>query len=273
MNRFWVVVLSLALSASWPSGAEPQTREAQPANEGATLAPASQSPRGPCGIEPYPTYPPLGKAPEVVVWTGDQLGEQWRPPSCAEWQRSSATRVIGLAGRFRDDRDREEVLAQIGAISSLRRVRYWSVTDKRWNVLFVRASALDGPDLRRPRGDFSIAEMHAPRDFYFLAADNRSDDDTVWRLRIRASEGRIVAETINVTPMHWFFLPLIDAGDFQTTYFLDREAEGSWRIYSLTRLRYVLPIFAYLAPSAAYANRALALYRHFAGIPADRDPP
>src|SRR5712671_2773478 len=111
-----------------------------------------EKPRPPCGVEPFPAYPALGAAPAVRLWAQADL-KDWSPPACTAWPGGSATLVVGLAGRFRDPSDGDALLARIGAISSLRDVRYWSITDKQWNTLFTRASALEGPDPKKPRGD------------------------------------------------------------------------------------------------------------------------
>jgi len=233
-----------------------------------------KKPIAPCGAEPYPNYPAVDAQPVVTTWTSDELGEGWSPPACTAWQSGFATNVVALAGHFHDSRTVEAVLAQIGAISSLKNVRYWSVTDKRWNGLFSRATALESPDPRKPRDDFTAAEIRPAQDLYFLAADNRSREDVVWRLRIREVEsGRIIVETANITPLRWFFLPYVATGNMQTSYFLEHEPDDSWQLYSLTRVLYTSPVLAYFVPQASYINRAVALYRHFAGIPTDRDLP
>lgn len=280
MNNYLVAALTLVttvvLSASVLSGADRSLKAAQISSDGASAAApilAGEKPRVPCDAEPYPNYPPLDAEPVVALWSSDELGDHWSPPACTEWPANSANKVVGLAGHFRDSRDANAMLARIGAISSLRDIRYWSVTDKQWDTLFVRARALDGPNASKPRRDFTADEVRAPGDLYFLAADNRSGEDTVWRLRIRETgERRIVIETTNVTPLRWLFLPLIAAGNMQTSYFLERETDTAWRLYSLTRVLYVLPLFGYVGQNASYTNRALAFYRHFVGIPSDRDP-
>ncbi|SRR5258706_3278228 len=232
-----------------------------------------EKPRPPCGVEPYPNYPALGAPPAITLWTQAEL-EAWSPPSCTAWPSGSATLVVGLAGRFREAGDADAMLARIGAISSLRDVRYWSITDKRWNTLFTRASALVGPDPKKPRGDFSAAEMRAGRDVYFVAADNRSKDDSISRLHMReAPNGHLIIETENVTPLRWMFFTFAAPGNVQTWYFIDREADGSWRFYSLTRVLYASSFFVRLVSGESYMNRAVAMYRHLAGIPTDREPP
>src|SRR4051812_21672935 len=110
--------------------------------------PTGEKPRPPCGVEPYPNYPALGAPPSIVLWTEADL-KGWTPPACTAWKGGSATLAAGLAGRFRDASDTNAMLARIGAISSLRSVSYWSITDKRWNTLFTRASALEGADPKK----------------------------------------------------------------------------------------------------------------------------
>jgi hypothetical protein len=140
--------------------------------------------------------------------------------------------------------------------------------------MFTRATALDGPDPKKLRGDFSAAEMRAGHDVYFLAADNRSGDNTVSRLHVReAQSGHVIIETANMTPLRWMFLPFAAPGNVQTWYFLDRETDGSWRFYSLTRVLYASSFFVHFVAAESYINRALGMYRHLAGIPTDRDPP
>ena len=46
-------------------------------------------------------------------------------------------------------------MTRAGAVSTLRTVRYWSTTDKKWRPLFLDAAALAGPAKgAEPRGDF-----------------------------------------------------------------------------------------------------------------------
>jgi hypothetical protein len=234
---------------------------------------AGEKPRPPCGFEPFPAYPALGAPPVIMLWTQAEL-EGWSPPACIAWQGGSATLAVGLAGRFSGAGDSDAILARLGAISSLRDVRYWSITDKQWNAMFLRAIALDGPNASKPRGDFSAAEMRPGHDVYFLAADNRSGDNAVSRLHVReADSAHIIIETANVTPLRWMFLSFAAPGNVQTWYFLDREAGGSWRFYSLTRVLYASSFFVRFVSGESYINRAVAMYRHLAGIPTDRDPP
>ena len=194
--------------------------------------------------------------------------------SCTAWRSNSASLIVGLAARFHNTPDAGVLLTRLGAISSLRGVRYWSVTDKQWNAMFTHAIALEGSTAEKTRGDFSAAELRSGRDLYFLAVDNRSHYETVTRLRVNEGEnGRIVVETGNVTPLRWLFTSFAAPGDIQTWYFLEHETADSWRFYSLTRVQYASPWFSGVIPNASYINRALAMFRYIAGIPTDREPP
>ena len=121
---------------------------------------------------------------------------------------------------------------------------------------------------RKPRGDFSAAELRAGGDFYFVAADNRSGKDAVSRLHvIRADGEHFVLETENVTALRWTIFTYAAPGSFQTWYFLDREAGGGWRFYSLTRVLYANALLGGIIPTNSYINRSVAMYRHFLGVP------
>ena len=140
--------------------------------------------------------------------------------------------------------------------------------------MFTRATALDGPNAERPRGDFSAAELGTGGVLYFVAADNRSGKDAVSRLQVTAADSmHLVIETENVTPLRWTILTYAAPGDFQTWYFLDRDSGGDWRFYSLTRVLYASSIFGGIVPERSYINRSVAMYRHFLMLPTDQDPP
>jgi hypothetical protein len=240
----------------------------------ALAATLSQFPRPPCVAQPVPSYPPPGEAPNVKLWTGSDLGSGWTAPTCTPWPDGAATIVVGLAADSNYRAGADALLIRIGAISSLSEVRYWSVTDKKWNNMFVRATALDGLGSKKPRGDFSAAELRAGSNLYFVAADTRSGRDAISRLHVVAADGaHIVVETENITPLRWGLFTYTAPGSFQTWYFLDRDAGDTWRFYSLTRVLYASPLFASVISNKSYINRAVAMYRHFLNLPTDRGPP
>jgi hypothetical protein len=146
-----------------------------------------------------------------------------------------------------------------------------STTDKRWQTLILDASALDGPDERQRRADFTPTEMQAGRVFYFEQKDNRSSWMITYRAKVEeASSDRIILAIENVTEVWAYLLRLFGPGDLHSLYILRGLSPGVRGLYILTGAR-----TGSLASSepAYYVNRAVAIYRHIVGIPTDRDPP
>jgi hypothetical protein len=227
----------------------------------------ADGPQPPCaGAAPIPAY---ADPPAVRTWAKAEL-ESWTPPACLGWPRESFQLVVALAASFRHDGDADALLARFGAISAKRGLRYWSVTDKAWRVLITDAAALDG---QKRRSDFTVAEMKSGADLYFEEADNRSSDAVVYRLRVlEASPNRVVVEIENVTPIRAFFITLFPPGSLRATYFAERRGPDTWGFYGLSSNGAEASALASVS-EASYVNRAAALYRHFIGVPADRDPP
>jgi hypothetical protein len=177
--------------------------------------------------------------------------------------------LVALAGSFRYDGDAEALLGQFGAISALTEMRYWSVSESAWRPLVTEATALSAPDPDRRRADFTAAEMAAGEDRFFAQSDNRSSKEVVYRLRVlEMRPGRLVIQTENVSAVRLLLMTLFKPGGIQLLHFLERRSLGVWDYYSLTR---TTPRFE--GRVASYINRAIAAYRHIAGIPTDRDPP
>lgn len=164
------------------------------------------------------------------------------------------------------------MLERIGAISRLAGMRYWSTTHQAWQTLITSASALAGPQENRRRGDFSAAELKPGAVLHFQQTDNLAGK-AVFRLKVdEVSEGRIVFDVENITPMRYLLLTLFHAGELQSIYFLDRDGPGVWRYYSLTRTGPHASSLTSGKPISA-VNRAVAYFRRFAGIPEDLEPP
>ncbi len=98
----------------------------------ALAAATTDGPQPPCGSAAAPAYSPPGMPPAIKVWHGDDLERSgWKPPECSGWVPSSHSKfILAMAGSFRFDGTADELVVRIGAISTLRGVRYWSVTDK-----------------------------------------------------------------------------------------------------------------------------------------------
>jgi hypothetical protein len=210
----------------------------------------------------------------VEVWRSDDLKRSgWKPPDCSGWAPSSHSKLIlALAGSFHFDGTADELVSRIGAISTLRGVRYWSVTDKIWRPLVIDASALSRPDSRSRRSDFQTAEMTEGSELYYWENDSRSGK-IVHRMTVRErSPVRVVIATENMTPVRFSFVTLFAPGALHWVEFVELVSPGVWGVYLLTQTGEGMSAFTG-GDEASYVNRAVAIYRHLARIPTDQEPP
>jgi len=239
-----VALMALAFSAAFPVAQS-----------------ADVEPRVPCnGARPAPAYAPVGAAPNVQSWKNPS----WQAPSCLPWPRDRLRLVVGIAGRFLHKGDSSSLLGRFGAISLMRGIRYWSVTEGAWRVLITDAFALKGPDpsLRRP--DFKPQEMRPGTVQYFAEQDNRSGL-VVYQLKVlEAAANRIVITTENASPVRAYGFTLFPPGTLRAAYLVQRHDSESWAFYGLSVTGEQASGLASMS-EASYINRATALYRHFRG--------
>ena len=234
--------------------------------------PAVAAPVLPCaGAAPEPPFPPPGQPPVIQVFD-DPAG--WSPPACLSWQPGHVDLLVALAGTVNDVGSTDELLTRLGAISRQTTIRYWSTSDRAWDDLVVKASALESLDPTRTRTDFSAAELQPGTDHFFVQTDNRSSDPVVYRLRVQAATpDRLVVEIANVTPITAYLMTLFAPGDLRSAYILDRRSATTWNYYSLTSAEGGFLAKIATGHAASFANRAVALYRYVAGQQTDADPP
>jgi len=233
---------------------------------------AQSRPQPPCGTEPVPPYPGLDHSPTVTFWSEADFGHVWRPPGCTSWEAVGFSTLTTTVARFSYPSGTEGLLRRIGAISTLAGMRYWSTTHKKWQTLIVDAAALTGAPRNQRRYDFTLEEMKEGSILYFEQVDNLSGT-AIYRMHIaETSADRIVFDVENVSVMRYFFVTLFHPGEMQSVYFLDRESDGVWRYYSITRTGRNASRLAAGHESSAI-NRAVAFYRSLAGVPTDQEPP
>ncbi len=239
---------------------------------GGVSSAADTGPQPPCECAPFPPYPDLEHSPAIRAWDRAESGRDWIPPACTGWADPGFTTLVATAGRFRQTSGADGLLRQIGAISELAGIRYWSTTRKRWRTLIVSAHALSDATGDRPREDFSPDEMTEGRSLYFEQEDNLSGK-AIYRMRIRTvSPDRLVIDTENVSTVRYLLMPIFRPGGIQSITFLDRESQDVWRYYSILRTgKAANPLIG--GYEASSINRAAAYYRHLAGIPTDSEPP
>lgn len=223
---------------------------------------AAPGPVPPCAGDPIPAYPPLGTAPAIAVWRGEDLVGV-RLPACARLALGHAAVLVAVAGRFSAP-SLDAILSRLGAISAMAKVDYWSVSDRRYERLFANAAAVTGPDGKQRRPDFTSAEIRRSQALYFVETDNRTESQVVYRLRFQETVADNALITIdNVSSVTWLALPLLGPGDLRLVYDLRRGKTG-WDFYGLSLVAPDFSLLSLFISSESYINRALALYRFFA---------
>lgn len=224
-------------------------------------------PAPPCKGAVSPVLPSYGDPPNMRSWKGEDLAG-WAPPACARWATAPLARLTAVAASFRFSGSADDLLGRFAAISSWRGIQYWSITDKSWETLITDSAAVgdEAGDNRRP--DFTVAELKTGKDLYFVQRDNRSSADVTYRMRVAESgPDRFTIDIENVSSVWLFVLPIYAPGDLVSTYFIERVSPTVWGYYSLWGVR---SSGAGRDQAASYANRALAIYRHVAGVTSDR---
>lgn len=217
------------------------------------------APQVPCdGNPPMPPYL-RAEAPEPRTWTS----LQWQPPACLGWPADRYRFVAAMAGMLPATSD-AALRRRLGAVSTLRGLRYWSVTESGWRDLIKDSSALASAQGPR-RGDFTPEEMHSGAILHFVEEDNRSSSPVVYRLRVvESSAERIVVDTENVSPVESNMITLYPPGALRAAYILTKLDEREWGLYAVSASTSKASRLVSLA-GESHANRARALFAHYAG--------
>lgn len=214
-----------------------------------------------------PAYGGPGDPPAARTWRDIDLPET---PGCAGLLAGPAALAVALAGRFDGTLSLGDIATRLGAVSAIEGLAYWSVTDRRWRTLVSRSYAVDGPETRRPRPDFSVQEILSGRTLYFAQNDTRSTGLNIYRMAATAvAADRLTIEIVNVTPIRFTLVTLFEAEALRSIHFIDRLNEGGWGYYGLSLVR----SGAVAGHEKSFVNRAAALYRHLAGLPPTAEPP
>ena len=76
----------------------------------------------------------------------------------------------------------------------------------------------------------------------------------------------------NVTPIRVAVVTVFEPGALQIASVLQRDGEGMWDLYEITRAGAESNSFV-SGYGSSYLNRLDAMRRYLAGLPTDRDPP
>lgn len=237
-----------------------------------TTGPASQTgPQPPCINQPTPPYPDVAQTAVVKSWSESDLGYDWKPAPCTGWNEMGFKRLVSISSRFLSTSTTSELLRKVGAISTLKGMRYWSTTHRQWRTLIIDAHALIG-QAGGHRGDFAPAELKQGSVLYLEQVDSLSGAANYQMHILEVSATRLAFKMENVSTVRYHYLPVFHPGDLQSVYFMERESDTTWRFYGLVRMgRNANGVLA--GSEASFVNRAVAFYRHFVGIPDDQEPP
>lgn len=233
------------------------------------VEPTTEPPPVSCDVGPAPS---ATAAPTVRLWMEGEDADDWIPPPCTGWTEPGYRVLVELTGTIPADGDTDALLAQLGAVSGMRGLKYWSVSDQAWQILVIDSSALSSPDDEARRGDFTAEELVSEPEQYFVQADNRAGNPVIYRMRLlEAKPDRIALTVENATPIRKLFLTIADAGALQSLHVLERREESwAYRLLSRTGLGSMGLV---TSQPESLVNRAAALYRHFAGLPDTMEPP
>jgi len=107
----------------------------------------------------------------------------------------------------------------------------------------------------------------------FVQSDNRSSGAVVYRLQMRERlPERLIVAFENVSPVKSWVVTRYGAGVLRTVVFFHHVSRAEWSFYGIWGIPEA-GRFLGNAPTASYVNRAIALFRHVAGIPPTREPP
>lgn len=218
-----------------------------------------------------PDYPLMNAPPRVQVTHDASTAIALSGADCFAGPQSRSTWVT-VAAVVRTSFDQKAMIERLGAISQLRAAWYWSTTDQAWRPLVSGAYAIESVSAPQPRADYSAAELAAGTSLYYRVTDTRSDLAINYSMQLTAgAAGRIFLDTSNIDPVRTWGITLYGPRSIRTLYFLNELSPGVWSYYSITRA--VPATFLANGHDKSFINRAVALFRHYVGIPAKSDPP
>ena len=236
---------------------------------GPVVADSLTEPSSSCPILLWPSADIPVSPPGVAIWTGTEFPRELA--RCVGWGFQNFTAFAAVAGTFQTAHV-EEVLGRIGAISTFKGMRYWSVTDHRLEPLIKEAFAVEGSSPNNARSDFTQADMQVGRELFFTEQDNRSSDPVLYRMKvIERRPDRIFIDITNANKVRRFLLTLFEPGDLRTALIISRTADGLWMCYALSGF-HPTTLAGLLDSHKSQVNRLIALYGHIAELDASGLP-
>lgn len=217
-------------------------------------------------IEPYPGYSDLSELPNVAVWHDLSAIRD----NCSAINLSGTAKVVGLASYFHYTGTVEELASRAGAISALKDLNYWSITDNSWRKLISNSVALNSVDSKDKRPDFSGSEVMRGQTLYFAQDDTRAWGMNIYSLTaIEVSNSRLVVTSENISPIKIGPITLFKPRSIKSLTIVSEVDKATWSYYSLISITDSF----FDSKDKSLINRQAAAYRFLVGKPSNAEPP
>jgi hypothetical protein len=235
------------------------------------IVPAHAALPAQCVLPSWPSAPPLSYSPTVAVGAASDFMGYASAAICHEWDSQRFPQVAVIRGLIAASNARS-LLERLGAISQFAGMRYWSVTDRRLEVLITSAFAVEPVKQTEARPDYSPQEMLAGQELKFSEHDNRLPDAVIYRMRITEhDEHHFVIDMSNLTPVKRLLFTLFSPGDLRTVLFVSEAGPGVWICYGVSGV-HASSLARLVENPKSQLNRLIAFYGHLAGSDPDTLP-
>lgn len=164
----------------------------------------------------------------------------------------------------------EDIATRAGAISAMKDLTYWSVSDGRWRKLISKSVALKSNNSNDTRTDFTGPEVLSGQTLYFAQNDTRSWGMNVYSfIAVSSSSTRLELRSENISPLKLGPITFFDPHSINSLVIVSKIDEAMWSYYSLVAIKESL----FAASEKSLINRQAAAYRFLVGLPADLEPP
>lgn len=197
-------------------------------------------------------------------------------PRCPGWADEPFLVIVVTAARFTHTAGVIGLQNRVGGITALAGIRYWSTTRKIWRNLFEEARALTSAAGLTGRDNFQPAEVTPGASLAFWVKERSPMDEMVYRAKILKKSDHVLSFMVdNLRPVRLLFQDFLARGDYQSYFQFRRMGGSNWTYYNVLRIAGSggLLSLALSQSEASYINRAEAMYRYFAGIPTNMEPP
>lgn len=226
---------------------------------------ATPAAAGSCGDGAPPAWPAPGQPPLLHAWLAG--GRQDGPaPDCSALPARPYALLLRLVATLQAPADADALALRLGAVSTHTGMRYWSFSDRQRLVLVRQAHALDNLAQRRPRPDFSLAELRSGAPLHFEQTDNRASAPLAYTMRlIQAAPDRLRLLLHNASDLRWMGLTLLAAHELQWQVDLQHLGAQRWAYLSLLGVQR-LRLGSADSHRLSHLSRLVAQHDHLAGV-------